>query len=323
MGTDGGKFDVSDRITADRLNRKTVLVDSGANIAALTPAPGQLAFCTFTGSGFAAGILYERNAANSVWVPISVDGTNAAQGDLIKHNGTSFVRFPKGSAYQVPRVNSGATDLEYDALKAESVDADFLAHIFRRGNFKVASVLAGVPSLWASAVTGTGSITHTYNTIANSTLLDTGINNSSTAVAIIPLSTGLILGAAFFSCSANAGSTVANQRFACGFYNVGDTPSNDNAAGFGFRIIDTGNFVAVNGNGTSSTTTDTGVANGLKNLLAIQTVTEIKFYIDGVLKATHTTNMPLLIARAFQVYITNTTAASRTAQIHGPVFLTA
>jgi hypothetical protein len=132
------------------------------------------------GSGFAAGVLYEHNAANSAWTPISVVGTNAAQGDLVKHNDT-----------------------------------------------------------------------------------------------------GLTLGTAFFGCSANAGSAVANPRFACGFY-IGDTPFSDNAAGFGFRIVDAGNFVAVNGNGVSSTTTDTGVADGLKNLLAIQTSTEIKFYIDGV-----------------------------------------
>jgi hypothetical protein len=39
MGTDGVKFDVSDRIHADRLNRKTVLVDTGADIAALAHSP--------------------------------------------------------------------------------------------------------------------------------------------------------------------------------------------------------------------------------------------------------------------------------------------
>jgi hypothetical protein len=37
MGIDRGKFDVSDRIPADRLNRKTVLVETGADIAALSP----------------------------------------------------------------------------------------------------------------------------------------------------------------------------------------------------------------------------------------------------------------------------------------------
>ena len=70
MGSDGGKFDVSDRLTADRLNRKTVLVETGANIAGVAATPGMLAFCTSSGSGFSAGVLYRRNAANSAWEQI-------------------------------------------------------------------------------------------------------------------------------------------------------------------------------------------------------------------------------------------------------------
>jgi len=38
-----------------------------------------------------------------------------ALGDLLKNNGSSFVRFAKGSALQVLRVNSGGTDLEWAA----------------------------------------------------------------------------------------------------------------------------------------------------------------------------------------------------------------
>ena len=68
MGTDGGMFDVSDRITADRLNRKTVLVDTRANIGDVAPTTTSLrqhAFYTATESGFTAGVMYECNAANS------------------------------------------------------------------------------------------------------------------------------------------------------------------------------------------------------------------------------------------------------------------
>ncbi|NWG36300.1 hypothetical protein [Nitrososphaera sp.] len=70
MGSDGSKFDVSDRLTADRLNRKTVLVETGANIAGVAATPGMLAFCTSSGSGFSTGVLYRRNAANSAWEQI-------------------------------------------------------------------------------------------------------------------------------------------------------------------------------------------------------------------------------------------------------------
>ena len=34
-------------------------------------------------------------------------------GDLLKNNGTKFVRMPRGTANQVLRVNSAGTDLEY------------------------------------------------------------------------------------------------------------------------------------------------------------------------------------------------------------------
>jgi hypothetical protein len=67
MGNDGGKFDVSDRVTADRLNRKTLVVDTGASLAALAAYPGMIAFCTVSGSGFTGGVTYRRNAANTAW----------------------------------------------------------------------------------------------------------------------------------------------------------------------------------------------------------------------------------------------------------------
>lgn len=46
----------------------------------------------------------------------TITDTSAALGDLVKHNGTRFVRFAKGSAYQVPRVKSDGSDLEFSAV---------------------------------------------------------------------------------------------------------------------------------------------------------------------------------------------------------------
>jgi hypothetical protein len=63
-----------------------------------------------------------------------------------------------------------------------------------------------------------------------------------------------------------------------------------------FRSTDGGNWFAVTGNGTE-TATDTGVAaaaNTYHNLKFVVSSdgTEVNFYIDGVLVATHTTNIP-------------------------------
>ncbi len=48
------------------------------------------------------------NASNN-----TITDTSTAVGDLLKSNGTNFVRFAKGTALQVLRTNVGATDLEW------------------------------------------------------------------------------------------------------------------------------------------------------------------------------------------------------------------
>ena len=58
-------------VLSTKMNQKTLLVDTGANIAAATTYAGQLAFCTSTGSGFVTGSLYEMNAANAAWVLVA------------------------------------------------------------------------------------------------------------------------------------------------------------------------------------------------------------------------------------------------------------
>lgn len=55
------------------------------------------------------------NATNN-----TVTDTSTAAGDLFKSNGTKFVRFARGTANQVPRVNSGGTDLEYSDVTPPS-----------------------------------------------------------------------------------------------------------------------------------------------------------------------------------------------------------
>ncbi|HJU13652.1 MAG TPA: discoidin domain-containing protein [Candidatus Nitrosotalea sp.] len=67
MGSAGGVWVTGDTITAARANQKSVLIDTGANIAAATTYAGMHAYCTSTGSGFTVDNYYVRNAANSAW----------------------------------------------------------------------------------------------------------------------------------------------------------------------------------------------------------------------------------------------------------------
>jgi len=73
------------------------------------------------------------------------------------------------------------------------------------------------------------------------------------------------------------------------------TPPSDTTAHFGFKIIN-GDLWASNADGTTQTITDTGVDLlsewKRKRFKLVFTVgTDIKFYYNGVLKATHTTNL--------------------------------
>jgi len=51
----------------------------------------------------------------------SITDTSQAAGDLLKNNGTKFVRFAMGTALQQLRVNAGGTDLEYFTPAASAI----------------------------------------------------------------------------------------------------------------------------------------------------------------------------------------------------------
>lgn len=70
MSTGGYWTAGSDNNSAARLNQKSVTIDTGTNLAALsTTYPGQLIYATDNSSGsFVQDTLYQRNAANNAWV---------------------------------------------------------------------------------------------------------------------------------------------------------------------------------------------------------------------------------------------------------------
>lgn len=80
----------------------------------------------------------------------TVTDTSAATGDLVKHNGTKYVRLAKGTQLQVLRVASGGADLEWATISAytenkgaaqDSGDATKTAFSFAHG-------AGGTPSWW-------------------------------------------------------------------------------------------------------------------------------------------------------------------------------
>lgn len=187
MGSDGGKFDVSDRLTADRLNRKTVLVETGANIALAATTPGMLAFCTSSGSGFVAGQMYQRNENDTAWYTViygsagqtltnkvlNVDensvkhtATNVS-GDILKNNGTKYDRLARGSARQVLQVNATGSDAVWGLISGGSVASDF-----RRPDTTIGTLSAGsagaVNTNWSGAI---GQVSHNVRNTGNKILV--------------------------------------------------------------------------------------------------------------------------------------------------------
>ncbi|MEM2430289.1 MAG: discoidin domain-containing protein [Nitrososphaerales archaeon] len=66
----GGLWNTGDVLTKDRLNRKTITMLTGNEIASLSPTyAGQFVFCTQSGSGFVEGYFYIRNSTNTAWLP--------------------------------------------------------------------------------------------------------------------------------------------------------------------------------------------------------------------------------------------------------------
>lgn len=134
MGTGGGKWDAGDVGTAARLNQKTVKTDTGANINAETKYAGQICLPTSSNGSLTADILayvlsdgttQEDIVAKTQTQTITnktinatnntITDTSTAAEDLLKSNGTKFLRFAKGSNYNHLRVN-GSGNLEYDEI---------------------------------------------------------------------------------------------------------------------------------------------------------------------------------------------------------------
>lgn len=105
------------------------------------------------------------NATNN-----SITDTSIATGDLLKSNGTKFVRFAKGSALQVLRVNAGGTDLEFAAAGAG------------------ASSTGAVNTIQTSD--GAGAFLGPTNVLAGATFISVGATPSTVGFFRVPNGTG-------------------------------------------------------------------------------------------------------------------------------------
>jgi hypothetical protein len=124
----------------------------------------------------------------------TITDTSTAAGDLLKSNGTKFVRIARGAANTSLRVNSGGTDLVYGLIQNAHVDT--------------AAAIA------ASKIAGAGS---------------TDEVQTKAATGEITAATNVKAGSGFISFDAGSLATIGAHRFATGsrtliaFRNAGDT----------------------------------------------------------------------------------------------------
>jgi len=91
----------------------------------------------------------------------------------------------------------------------------------------------------------------------------------------------------------------------------------------GWKVIN-GRLWATNADGSTETATDTGIdwaLNSSKRLMVVGDATSIYYYVDDVLKATHTTNIPSAWSYQAYFYITNSAAADKDIWIHRWAYL--
>jgi hypothetical protein len=241
---------------------------------------------------------------------ISVAGLS---GELADNQPSTFLKLSDtpatyvGQANKVPYVVTAENALAF----ALACDLEGLLKLFRsrRQMFCDYQAYAG----WTSAVTGTGSVAvalHRHRII-------TGATSGSTAAgytSIAPLE------------MAKAEFTVMGQfetvLTTCTVFLVVTT-----GTAFGLTSVHTGWYIlngrlwASNGDGANGTQTDTGIDMVTATLYSLRLISNsatpnIKFYVNDVLVATHTTNLPAYSLHRPFFYITNSAASTRQWRTH-------
>ena len=87
-------------------------------------------------------------------------------GDLFASNGTKFVRRPKGTALQVLRTNSGASDIEWATLDNERVGKSVASGNASTTIFNIAHGVGANPTY---AFVQCSSLTNTFTYVTNAT----------------------------------------------------------------------------------------------------------------------------------------------------------
>lgn len=148
----------------------------------------------------------------------------------------------------------------------------------------------------------------------NLVTVETAIGTSSYASGIAPISTELL---PYLTCYACMSGTLTTSVCRIGLFDTAYTRTaatgNPTSAIF-FRSTNGGNWFAVTRTGGVETASDTTIANVADTFreffIKMTTPTTVEFYIDNVLRATHTINIPAVTVQLHVLMAVETSSAA-------------
>ena len=285
--------------SASKLNQVTLTWGTGTYLAGLDKTKHKLAFCTATGSGLTINHLYVASTDGTEWLDLS---------DVNEHLHQDSA---SGGSFENVLVNN-----------ADVIDS---------GIFGVTNLTADSTGMYRQAVSGTGA--HTTQTDGTTferyIQADTGGTVSSTTSIHSPINLNVKFSKASMFEVKHKINTATSLAIKTGYGMENLSASDDNTRKYGAEVCTTvnNNWFAASANGTTRSSSDTGIAmtTNKKNIGCIldETVPQIELHVEGS-AYTKTSNIPTNASAnepsrgaVFRYTTKNNAGSSRTFNFYG------
>ena len=284
------------------------------------------------GSNFNTLQAKSSEALGLSWSPSSTSVLTTAGDMLYASSANTLARLAKGSDNQILTMNGSALNWETPAASGtvkhthgDDTDAEggLMATMYTKKPNIPYNTTSTNSMFYESNVAGTGSITESLSDMSNTKInVKTGATSGSRAAPRWYMGTGYIGNDCSFGLRGALANSTSDMNIFIGF-KAGWSSYTRSEQQFGF-FADGANYQAVTANGSTYTATDTGMGVGWapKNLVAIKQGSSVFFYVNGVLKATHTTNLPTGGGGEYGVFISNQAASDKTVELYPPYWST-